>query len=145
MAGVFCAESLRESVTAGDDRQSADGAQGNAEPSVHAALIGSERDVNREASEEVRVPGECVITQSSRSLGEQKAESNESEWLPQFSDFKPDECNEQPGAASGEETTYCALLRIVAENGQFGGEIKGCTEGWKCEQAHPDVCVFRTF
>src|SRR5882672_9577288 len=145
MVGVSCAESLRESVTASDDRQGANGVQGNGEPSVHTGLIGSERSVDCEASKDVGVPGESVIMKSSGSLGEQKRESNEREWLPEFWDLKQDECNEQPGAGSGEETTHCALLRIVAKSRQLGGEIEGCTEDWKREQAHPDVCVFRTF
>src|SRR5438132_1458479 len=93
----------------------------------------------------MRVPSKRVITEHKRGTGQNHHESDESEWLQKRGSLKPDKKSDESAASGREQAANGALLGIVTQGSQLGGEIERGTENGKSEQPQADVSVLRGF
>src|SRR6266436_468063 len=82
----------------------------------------------------MRVNRNGIVFYGTRGFGQKHREGDESKRLPKLRNFKPDEQGDEAATRGGEESANGALLTIIPQGSQLGGEIEDGTKNGKTEQ-----------
>src|SRR5713226_7861862 len=93
----------------------------------------------------MRVNRNGIVFYGTRGFGQKHREGDESKRLPKLRNFKPDEQGDEAATRGGEESANGALLTIIPQGSQLGGEIEDGTKNGKTEQTHSHVSIRRSF
>ena len=88
------------------------------------------------------MPADGVMRQGARGLGQNHREGDESERLPKFGNFEPDQKCDEGRARRRKETTEGALRKIVSLGCEPGRQIKHGAENRQSQQAHAHMRVW---
>src|SRR6266436_1189155 len=93
----------------------------------------------------MRVNRDGIIFYGAGGFGQKYGEGDEGERLPKLWNFKPDEQGDEAATRGGEESANGALLGIIPQGCQLGGEIERGTKNRQSDQPHSHVSVCRGF
>src|SRR5713226_9779286 len=93
----------------------------------------------------MRVNRNGIVFYGAGRFGQKYREGDEGERLPKLRNFKPDEQSDKAATRGREESANGALLGIIPQGCQLGGEIERGSKNGKSEQPHSHVSVCRGF
>src|SRR5260370_36929614 len=89
----------------------------------------------------MRVNRNGIIFHGASGFRQKHREGDEGKRLPKLRNFKPDEQGDKTATRGGEESADGALLVVVSQGCQLGGEIERGTKNRKSEQPHSHMNI----